>query len=156
MQGSSGSTETGIFFVCLCVRWEITRMRSGSDERTSSPVSPVSCIGNGPCGGESCNGARSDVMPMAANGCQWLPMVANGLPMVAIGCQWLPFVGRNQYSHVTSKSINNPVSSRRKCKLSPKNHHPHHSCHLALLYVIITYIRQSYHENRFSESLTIQ
>jgi hypothetical protein len=47
MQGSSGSTEIGIFFVCLCIfvyyAWEITRMRSGSDEQTSSLVSP--CLG---------------------------------------------------------------------------------------------------------------
>ena len=42
----------------------------------------VSCIGNGSCGGESCNGARSDVVANGcqwfANGCQWLPMAANG------------------------------------------------------------------------------
>jgi hypothetical protein len=97
----------------------------------------VSCSGNGSCVGESCNGARSDVMPMAANGCQWLPMacqwlpmvanglpmVANGLPMVANGCQWLPLTGQFLRSHVTSKSINNPVSSRRKWKLFSSQRH---------------------------------
>ena len=46
MQGSSGSTETEILFVCLYVRWEITIMRSGSDAGTSSLVSPGSMLCN--------------------------------------------------------------------------------------------------------------
>jgi hypothetical protein len=37
--------------------------------------------------------------------------------------RWLPLTGRNQYGHVTSKSINNPVSSRRKYKLFSSQRH---------------------------------
>ena len=37
MQGSSGRISLCVF---VYFAWEITRMRSGSDARTSSPVSP--------------------------------------------------------------------------------------------------------------------